>query len=416
MNKFSRRFHAVIFALLSLGLLHILHLLPVNQMFIDPFSEAIRHHDVMDISFSKFRNHDQANLFDPRIFIINSGITDRHKLSQTLKILQSKGANAIGLDLLIDTLYDNKFDTILQQQLRKVSDIIVMGYSVDEKIRDTSFYINSQSLPFFSDGLTSGYVNLATNDGFSVRAFKPFIATGSKEIPSFSTQLAYKLDSNVFYGLRNRNQALEWINFRRIQPGPSSMIHPINSKKASHYALVDMDKFIADSALYHSNYFKDKVTLIGFCGESEKSLSMSDRYFTPLNEQYTGRSLPDMFGVVIHANIISMLLDKDYINEFTHSQIYLFVFFIFLFNFLCFQKIIAKYPFMHSFYVRLFQVFEFVILFSIAILILAFWSLKLEVFMMATAIILSFELFLIYERNLDTWVENIIMRFRKKGG
>ncbi len=153
--------------------------------------------------------------------------------------------------------------------------------------------------------------------------------------------------------------------------------------------------------------------MIGFCGESEKALSMNDRYFTPLNEQYTGRSLPDMFGVVIHANIISMLLDKDFINEFSHYWIYIFVFFIFLFNFIRFQKIIKRHPIMHSFYVRFFQLIEFLILYSIAILILAFWSLKIEVFMMATAIILSFELFLIYERNVDAWVERIISRFRK---
>ncbi len=382
-------------------------------MFIDPFSEAIKHHDVMDISFSKFRNHEQADLFDPRIFIINSGVTDRNKLSKTLDILSSKNVGAIGLDLLIDTLYNNHTDSLLQEKIRKVADKLVLGYSVKDQIRDSMDIILSQSDPFFGKSISSGYVNLATNDGFSVRIFKPFLNTGSEKIPAFSTLIASKLDSSIIQNLEDRNHTLEWINFRRIQPGARSMIYPINSKKASHYALVEIDQFISDSALYHENYFENKIVLIGFCGESEKALSMNDRYFTPLNEQYTGRSLPDMFGVTIHANIISMLLDRDFINEFSHLQIYIFVFFIFLLNFICFQKILAKYPILHSFYVRLFQVAEFLVLYSVAILILAFWSIKLEVFMIATAIILSFELFLIYERNLDYRVERILSRFRK---
>jgi hypothetical protein len=39
----------------------------------------------------------------------------------------------------------------------------------------------------------------------------------------------------------------------------------------------------------------------------------SQRYYTPLNERYAGRSLPDMFAVEIHANIIKMIRDRKYI-------------------------------------------------------------------------------------------------------
>jgi CHASE2 domain-containing sensor protein len=44
-------------------------------------------------------------------------------------------------------------------------------------------------------------------------------------------------------------------------------------------------------------------------------MSWDDKFYTPLNKKYAGRSNPDMFGVVIHANIVSMILNKDYIGK-----------------------------------------------------------------------------------------------------
>ncbi|MEK7224875.1 MAG: hypothetical protein AAB221_04245, partial [Bacteroidota bacterium] len=42
---------------------------------------------------------------------------------------------------------------------------------------------------------------------------------------------------------------------------------------------------------------------------------LADKFFTPMNERFAGKSIPDMNGVVIHANIISMALDKSYIKK-----------------------------------------------------------------------------------------------------
>ena len=40
-----------------------------------------------------------------------------------------------------------------------------------------------------------------------------------------------------------------------------------------------------------------------------------DRFFTPLNEKYIGKANKDMYGVVVHANIIDTLLNKHYIDK-----------------------------------------------------------------------------------------------------
>ena len=49
-------------------------------------------------------------------------------------------------------------------------------------------------------------------------------------------------------------------------------------------------------------------------GQDFNDRSWEDKFYTPLNIKYAGRSNPDMFGVVVHANIISMILNEDYIG------------------------------------------------------------------------------------------------------
>ena len=62
---------------------------------------------------------------------------------------------------------------------------------------------------------------------------------------------------------------------------------------------------------------KDKIVLIGFLGLPSKRNTVQldeDKLFTPLNPRLSGRSYPDMYGTVIHANILRMALEDDYIR------------------------------------------------------------------------------------------------------
>ncbi len=85
----------------------------------------------MDIALSQFRNHDDPSLFDERVIIINSGVTDRAKVAQTLELLNEKQASAVGLDLLCDTCTFTKQDTALRLAIQKLPQL-VLGYSFSE--------------------------------------------------------------------------------------------------------------------------------------------------------------------------------------------------------------------------------------------------------------------------------------------
>lgn len=360
----------------------------------------------MDIGFSKFRKKDDPKLFDDRILIINSKITNRTKLAYTLDYLSAKEVAVIGIDLLFDSLYIPAEDSLFKASIMK-SPRLVFGNSFLEGYDGDHSSVGVRTHEYFLNGKPEGYVNMASNDGFSVRAFEPVHQVDGKEEFSFSVKVSSYLDSTIPGAIKKRNNTKEWINFRRLQPGMQNMIYPINSSKLVHYTMIDIDQFLMDTAYYSNEMFKNKIILIGFCGEYDRAFSMKDRYFTPMNEQYTGRSLPDMHGVVVHANIISMLLDADYILDIPASGIYILAFLLFVLNYFIFN-LIHFYSYFRSIpYIRLIQVCEFFILLTVCLVLLLNFNIKLAFSFAATCIILSYELLEIYDKKLKSRVESL---------
>jgi len=396
--------HALLYAFGGSLFLFLLHHLPVNQIFIDPFSEAIKNHDIMDIAFSKFRNHNDPALFDPRIVIINSKVTNREQIANTIDYLSRNKVAVIGVDLLFDTVYHTAQDTLLQEALLSAEQL-VLGNTFTESQNQLESVTEFQTDSFFSKDKLQAYVNLGSNDGYSVRAFEPYHKINGIETKSFAMQIASMYNPEINKLTQLKAYTKEWINFKRLQPGVQNMRAPFNSKQAVHYVMHQMDRFLEDTSQFESDYFKDKIVLIGFCGENDNSLSMNDRYFTPLNEQYTGRSLPDMHGVVIHANIISMILDQDFIIDIPGSVIFLLSVFIFFMNYFVFKKMSPKDYFRSIPYIRFIQILEFFALLGICLSLLLFANIKLGFIFLTTTIIISYELYELYEHKLKQYPE-----------
>ncbi|HSU28677.1 MAG TPA: CHASE2 domain-containing protein, partial [Chitinophagaceae bacterium] len=62
-----------------------------------------------------------------------------------------------------------------------------------------------------------------------------------------------------------------------------------------------------------SGAIKGKIALMGYVNDDVNSIE--DKKFTPMNKKYYGKQDRDMNGIVVHANIISMVLEKNYINK-----------------------------------------------------------------------------------------------------
>jgi CHASE2 domain-containing sensor protein len=64
---------------------------------------------------------------------------------------------------------------------------------------------------------------------------------------------------------------------------------------------------------FEDSLITGRIVLLGYVNTNPSDLE--DKKFSPMNSRFAGKSIPDMNGVVVHANIISMVLDKDYIKK-----------------------------------------------------------------------------------------------------
>ncbi len=364
----------------------------------------------MDIAFSKFRDKKESSLYDNRIIIINSRITDRTELAHTIRFLNNQNVKVIGVDLLLDSLYGTPGDTLLRDAIQKC-DRIVLGYTFLEGTVHEQSRFGLQPDSFFCYNTKMAFVNLGSNDGLSVRTFEPYHLISGQTGEAFAVKIAGLYDSSISDELRKRDHTKEWINFRRVQPGAQNMFYPVNSSQVIHYTQLEINNFLHDTSQFERDYFKDKIVLIGFCGENEQAVSMKDRYYTPLNEQYTGRSLPDMHGVVVHANIISMLLDRDFIYDVSNTGIYLVSFLLFVLNYMLFAKIHHMDFFRSLPYIRIIQVIQFFLILGICLALLLSANVKLGFTFLATCVILSYELYEAYDQKLKVKIQSKASKF-----
>src|SRR5207244_2794484 len=146
----------------------------------------------------------------------------------------------------------------------------------------------------------------------TVRTYSPSETFNGRNYLSFSSLVASKADTEKYRVLAARKLKTEIINYRG------------NTDKFFRFDTPDIYSSNMALQLIHG-----KIVLMGFMGSDLKSAPvLEDIHFTPLNQVYLGRTYPDMYGVVIQANIISMILKGNFINRMKKFWLWLISFFV----------------------------------------------------------------------------------------
>ncbi len=161
---------------------------------------------------------------------------------------------------------------------------------------------------------TEGYINLFAYETDSAgllycREVAPYFnVNGSREY-SFAVKIAQAYDSGKTRKFLQRGNQSEVINFRG-----NTVSYKNPSPYAGHFTILDANQAL-DTTTFTPDIIENKIVLFGFHGNDLTDvIAQEDKYLTPLNQQTHSGLVPDMFGVVIHANIISMILNEDFIE------------------------------------------------------------------------------------------------------
>ena len=150
----------------------------------------------------------------------------------------------------------------------------------------------------FNQYALNGYANvyIDDNDFKTVRLIKPFTEVNDNLEYSFSSKIAEIYAFDKFKRYKERDNELEVINYKR---------------NIDKYPTLNYDDVINEEL--DLSFIKDRIVLIGYLGPKVGVTSTEDIFYTPMNKNYAGKTAPDMYGVVIHANVVSMILEEDYI-------------------------------------------------------------------------------------------------------
>ena len=139
------------------------------------------------------------------------------------------------------------------------------------------------------------------------------------------------------------------------------------------------------------------MVMVGYIGNHQPGEPELDRFFTPLNPRYTGKSYPDMYGMEIHANIATMILREQYITQLAKwFEEFLGWLFCYL-NVLLFHWIYIRVRSTFHGITRLIQLFELALVFFLIALFFYYFRIQFNLTHGILAMVLSYDFVMIYE-------------------
>jgi CHASE2 domain-containing sensor protein len=359
----------------------------------DPISQALGDTELTDITFSKLREDPQI---DTNILIVNTGLLTSEEVGEQIRNISRFKPKVIAIDMFYNCpegFTDSincpiAYDTLRERPLGEAianagnvvmvtkllqSDSLFNKYGGDIDIFDSL----ERTMAILRPGAYEGYANLETDaehqeDLKSCRRFNPSVIVNGKEELAFSVRAAMIFDSLKTRRFLARNNPVEVINYR----GNIIDMHGA-SEYAGRYFTLDWYQAL-DTNQFVSGLIKDKIVLMGFLGENFDDTSWDDKFFTPLNKKFAGKSRPDMYGLVVHANIISMILNEDYITETPNWIEYAIAFIVCMLNVALFFYITRKIPLWFDGLSIVMQLFQIIILSLLMVYFFHWFHIKLN--------------------------------------
>jgi CHASE2 domain-containing sensor protein len=266
---------------------------PINFYFLNPLKLALKDFDFNDMTYAKMEKSAHT-LFDSSIVIINVGHADREGIALIIRKTAEMKPRVMGLDVVFDGPRDVYKDSLLRSVIEKQENLVVANKVNWEN--ETEPVENG----FFGEiARKKGYVNLVgekKEERRTIRLYSVEETIHEKTYMSFGTALVKEYDEAAFEKLEQRHKVLETLNY---------------SRHTNQYHVIDGEGLLAGNV--ETSIIQGKIALLGYINLNPDDIE--DKLYSPMNEHFAGKSTPDMNGVVIHANYISMVLNNNYIKK-----------------------------------------------------------------------------------------------------
>lgn len=325
----------------------------LNISVLDPFYKAFKDFRFTDIYYSKIYTN---NSVEKDIIIVNVKQSDRFTIAQAIEKVQQQNPKAIGIDAIFKEPKNTFTDSILKAVLNKYDNIITAYYFEGDSLITNHNY-------FKTNNENQGFINVNFNNEDKV--IRDFLGIKKPENKlSFATQVALKAGKLSKKDVETLSEGIPINYFGNLDA----------------FLTFDIDELL-DLETIPS--ITNAIVLFGYLGTpTGNAFDIEDKHFTPLNETFVGKSTPDMFGVLIHANIIKMLTTNNFISKVPKTIVYLLAFICTFFIIMFGMKLYKKSELLYDIIIKLIQ-----LIISIALLYLALLLLKQNIYIYITPIL-----------------------------
>ncbi len=355
------------------------------------FVEALQDYNITDIYFSKLSDERPQS---PEIVLVNFGDVDRTTIAQMIESVNKYEPKVIGIHKLFapEVNYDDPIgDSLLSVACSKVKNLVLMSDVGEKHTFDENGEVVwdslAKSIPQLSKYGVSGFGKILPENEKQFNTWrevekKAQIKDGTIERP-FAAQVLALYDSSRVETFYKRRKNYEFINFKG---------------DIDEFTKLDIDNVLEDQ--FTAETVKGKIVLFGYMGSKDYTADFwdGDKFYTPMNAKQVGRGIPDMYSVIVQANIIDMMLTQDYINELPNYARYILAFLICYFNIALFTPISQSqnYGVWFGLVAKIIQLVEVIILVAIIIGVFSFFNLKLDLTLSIFCVLLSADIMELY--------------------
>jgi CHASE2 domain-containing sensor protein len=366
----------------------------------DTISKAFSDTELTDFVFAKLR---PDPIVDERIVLVNFGELSRREVATMIQIINKYKPRVIATDALYDCegglrdtincpqLLDTLGNLMLSDAIKESNQFVMGEKLIQSKLlgQTDNNEIDSLELPdpMFRDYSYQGFVTIPTDANYQedvkiARTIIPKMAVNGKRELAFSSRIAMSYDSLKTEKYLARNKEEEIINFRGNIEVLQLRINDLKSNDtgtsnfATLFYVIDYEDVFSEN--FDSLFFKDKIVMMGFLGKYLGASSWEDKFYTPLNKKIGGRANPDMFGLVVHANVVAMILNQDFINELDAMQKYLIAFLVCLLTVALFIVVDEKLPIWYDALSVVIQLIGIALIMLTIVQVFAIFNMKLD--------------------------------------
>lgn len=289
-NQFRISFwiDAICSTVFSFAVCTVLYLAFINISFFDAFSNAFRDFEFTDLYYSKALP--ESNISD-NIILVNVQYADRAEIAEAIDKIAEQNPTVIGLDLIFRDRKTAIGDSTLYASLMRHENIVTSCYFDGDAIVENN--------PYFSpERFSSGFINLYPRDGQTViRDYLAWKTDSSNDtIYSFAARLAMRHNPNLIPELKSLDR-----------------IFPIDyTTDLDNFVLFELDEILlSDDPI---PIIDGGIVILAYLGvPTGNPHDIEDKHFTPLNDHVAGKSTPDMYGAAIHANVLRMFVEDNFV-------------------------------------------------------------------------------------------------------